>query len=142
MPRKPTPVDTFLAKVPADRRPPLEALREQILSIVPEAEECISYGLAAFRVEGEVVAGFQATAKGCSYYPFSGTTLATLAKALAAFSQTKSAVHFTAERPLSAALVKKLVKARLAEVDRGRTRSTATRRSNRSASRGRRRLTS
>jgi len=124
MPRKPTPVDAFLAKVPAERRPPLEALRKRILSVVPDAEECISYGLAAFRVEGEVVAGFQATAKGCSYYPFSGTTLATLAEDLAAYSQTKSAVHFTAERPLPAGLVKKLVKARLAEV-RARPRHSA-----------------
>lgn len=117
LPTRGSPVAAYLAKVPAARRPLLEALRRRILAAVPGAEECLSYGLAAFRVRGKVVAGFQATAKGGSYYPFSGTTLATLGSALEGWSRTKSAVHFTAERPLPATLVKKLLKARLAELD-------------------------
>ncbi len=72
--------------------------------------------MPAFRSKGHVVAGFAATARGGSYYPFSGTTLGTLATDLEGFSTTKSAVHFTADEPLGAALVKKLVKARLAEI--------------------------
>ncbi|MFO0583478.1 MAG: DUF1801 domain-containing protein [Anaeromyxobacter sp.] len=112
-----TPVDAYLAKVPAARRPLLEALRTRILAAAPGAEECISYGLAAFRVRGKVVAGFQATEKGGSFYPFSGTTLETLAGALDGWSRTKSALHFTAARPIPATLVKKLLAARLAELD-------------------------
>jgi uncharacterized protein YdhG (YjbR/CyaY superfamily) len=111
-----TPVDTFLASVRADRRPLLQALRKQIRAVVPGAEECLSYGLAAFRVDGEIVAGFQATAKGCSYYPFGGNTLAALAKELEAYSRTRSALHFGKDRPLPASLVRKLLKARLAEI--------------------------
>jgi hypothetical protein len=61
-----------------------------------------------------------ATAKGCSYFPFSGTTLSTLSSDVAAYSRTKSALHFDPKRPLSVALVRKLIKARIAE--------TATRR--------------
>lgn len=64
-----------------------------------------------------MVAGFLATAKGCSYYPFSGSTLGALSAELAKYEQTTSALHFDPERPLSAALVKKLVRARLAEAN-------------------------
>lgn len=113
---KPTPVDGYLAALPAGRRATLRALRRTIRAIVPEAEECISYGLAAFRVDGKVVGGFAATAKGCSYYPFSGRTLAMLSKELAGYSRTKSAVHFGPDRPLPAALVRKLIRARLDEI--------------------------
>ena len=75
----------------------------------------MSYGLPAFRVEGTVVAGFSATARGCSYYPFSGTTLRTLAGNLRDYEQTKSALHFRPDEPLPASLVRKLLKTRIAE---------------------------
>jgi uncharacterized protein YdhG (YjbR/CyaY superfamily) len=92
---------------------------------VPGAEEVISYRLPAFRADGEVIAGFSATAKGCSYYPFSGRTLTTLAEDLRGYSQTKGALHFAPDKPLPKTLVRKLIKARLGEfaVGRGRTSS-------------------
>jgi uncharacterized protein YdhG (YjbR/CyaY superfamily)/GNAT superfamily N-acetyltransferase len=71
--------------------------------------------MPAFRHDGHVVAGFLATAKGCSYFPFSGTTLASLSAELTKYSRTKSALHFDPERPLPIALVRKLVKVRIAE---------------------------
>jgi uncharacterized protein YdhG (YjbR/CyaY superfamily) len=71
--------------------------------------------MPAFRVDGRVVAGFQATKKGCSYYPFSGATLASLAAELGAYSRTRSALHFAPEAPLPLGLVRKLIRARLAE---------------------------
>jgi uncharacterized protein YdhG (YjbR/CyaY superfamily) len=107
------PIDAYLAKVPAKQRALLEKLRKTIRAAVPQAEECISYKIPAFRLEGRIVAGFAARGSGGSYYPFSGRTLATLAKDLADFQQTKSALHFDA--PLPAALVRKLLKARIAE---------------------------
>jgi uncharacterized protein YdhG (YjbR/CyaY superfamily) len=109
-------IDGYLAGVEGGKRRALQRLRRTLRSIVPDAEQCISYGLPAFRLPGGVVAGFCATAKGCSYFPFSGTTLATLARDLADFSQTKSALHFTPEAPLPVALVRKLVAARKAEM--------------------------
>lgn len=108
-------IDAYLARVPADRRAALEQVRATIRAALPRAEECISYGMPAFRVEGVVVAGFLATAQGCSYYPFSGKTLATLAASLAGYSRTKSALHFAADRPLPATLIRKLLRARRAE---------------------------
>jgi uncharacterized protein YdhG (YjbR/CyaY superfamily) len=115
---KPTTIDEYLKALTADRHEALEKLRQTITAIVPDAEECISYSMPAFRVDGRVIAGFQATSKGCSYYPFSGRTLATLAADLAGYGQTKSALHFDPERPLPKALVRKLLATRLAETAR------------------------
>jgi uncharacterized protein YdhG (YjbR/CyaY superfamily) len=108
-------IDDYLAAVGGDQRAALDRLRTTIRSIVPRAEECISYGMPAFRVDGAIVAGFRATAKGCSYYPFSGTTLRTLADDLRGYDKTKSALHFGPDEPLPAALVRKLIRARIAE---------------------------
>lgn len=113
--RKPSTIDEYLDGVPADRRRALEDLRANILSIVPEAEECISYRIPAFRLNGVVVAGFCATTQGCSYLPFSGSTLKTLARDLDRYDQTKSSLHFLPEKPLPIALVRKLVKTRVRE---------------------------
>ncbi len=123
--RRPKTIDDYLAEVGGDRRATLQKLRETIRSIVPEAEECISYAIPAFRLRGAIVAGFAATAKGCSYFPFSGSTLGTLADVLAGYEQTKSALHFGAGRPLPATLVRKLIRARVAEIGaRGAARPT------------------
>ena len=108
-------IDEYLAKVSGEQRRVLDELRRVLRSLLPEAEECISYGMPAFRLEGRIVAGFAATSKGGSYYPFSGSTLASLGRELEGYSSTKSALHFTPQSPLPRALVRKLVKARLAE---------------------------
>jgi uncharacterized protein YdhG (YjbR/CyaY superfamily) len=110
-----TKIDDYLATLPAEKRTALAKLRKTIRAIVPRAEECISYRIPAFRLDGNIVAGFQATAKGCSYYPFSGRTLRTLAGDLKDYTKTKSALHFRLDEPLPAALVRKLIKTRIAE---------------------------
>ena len=109
-------IDAYLATVSPDRRAALETLRRTILRIVPDAEETISYSMPAFRARGHVIAGFLATKKGCSYFPFSGTTLATVADDVAAYGRTKSALHFDPVSGLPVALVRKLLAARLAEI--------------------------
>ena len=113
--RKPSTIDDYLKGIPEDRRHALEDLRAKIRSVVPIAEECISYRMPAFRLGGAVVAGFLATAKGCSYFPFSGSTLKTLARDISRYDQTKASLHFSSDAPLPAALVRKLIKARIAE---------------------------
>ena len=115
MPRKPTTIDAYLATVRGEKRAALDRLRRTIRTIVPRAEECISYAIPAFRLNGKVVAGFAATARGCSYFPFSGSTLATLADDLDGYGGTKSSLHFSADEGLPAALVRKLLRARIAE---------------------------
>jgi uncharacterized protein YdhG (YjbR/CyaY superfamily) len=108
-------IDEYLADVSPKSRAALQKLRKTIRSIVPEVEECISYRMPAFRYRGRIVAGFAATSSGCSYYPFSGTTLDTLAADIEGHSHTKSALHFGADDPLPTSLLKKLLEARIAE---------------------------
>ena len=90
-------------------------LRERILSVVPDAEEVISYGMPAFRVDGTMVAGLLANKTYVGYYPFSGTVLPALPEALASFRQTKSALHVPLDRTLSRPLVRTLIRLRLAQ---------------------------
>jgi uncharacterized protein YdhG (YjbR/CyaY superfamily) len=112
---KPKTIDAYLAEVSGEKRAALEALRKTIRRVAPRAEECISYGIPAFRLDGAVIGGFSKTAKGCSYFPFSGSTFKTLASELAGYGGTKSSLHFHPERPLPEALVRKLLKVRIAE---------------------------
>lgn len=109
-------IDGYLTGVEPTRRSALAKLRREIRRALPEAEECISYSMPAFRVPGGVVAGFLATKTGCSYFPFSGTALGTLADDIAGYSHTKSALHFDPAKGLPKMLLAKLLRARLAEV--------------------------
>jgi uncharacterized protein YdhG (YjbR/CyaY superfamily) len=115
---KPRSVEDYLSKLDPERRAALDKLRGQILKVVPDAEPCISYSMPAFRVNGKVVAGFLARSNGCSYYPFSASTLRTIASELEGYERTKSALHFDARRGLPLALVRKLLQARIAETVR------------------------
>jgi uncharacterized protein YdhG (YjbR/CyaY superfamily) len=90
-------------------------MRERILQIVPQAEEVISYGMPAFKVDGKIVAGLLANKKHVGYYPFSGSVLHLFEKELVAFSITKSAIHVPVDKPLSKTLIRKLIKARVAQ---------------------------
>jgi uncharacterized protein YdhG (YjbR/CyaY superfamily) len=109
-------IDAYLADVDPKIRSMLQKLRKTIHAIVPGVEECISYRMPAFRHDGKVIAGFAARSTGCSYYPFSGRTLKTLAGEVESYRQTMGALHF--DRPLSAALVRKLLEVRMAEKKR------------------------
>jgi uncharacterized protein YdhG (YjbR/CyaY superfamily) len=106
-------VDEYLRGVEEPKRGTLQALRRTILEIVPDAEEVISYGVHAFRVRGETVAGFAAFKNHLSYLPFSGSVLEQLSDDLAGYTTTKGALHFPVDRPLPKTLVKKLVAVRL-----------------------------
>jgi len=108
-------IDEYLATVSQSQRQTLERLRQTIRKLAPEVVECISYSMPAFRFQGKVVAGFLARQAGCSYYPFSGTTLATLSEELVGYERTKSALHFDTSRPLPVTLVRKLLYARIGE---------------------------
>ena len=117
MAKKPRTIDEYLESLKPPKQEALEALRRTIHTLLPEAEECISYSMPAFRYQGRVIAGFLATKAGCSYYPFSGATLSTVSAELKSYSKTKSALHFEPEHPLPARLVQKLLEARMAEID-------------------------
>lgn len=105
-------MDEYLAGVDEPQRSTLQTVRERIHAACPGAEECVAYGVPAFRVDGITFAGLAARKNGCSYYPMSGSLLDDFD--LAGYTRTKGALQFPADAPLSAALVKRLVRARLA----------------------------
>lgn len=107
-------IDAYLARLAPDPRAALERLRQQIREAAPGAEECISYGLPAFRLDGPLVA-FGATTKHCAFYPMSGTIVGALSAELEEFNVSKGTIRFQPDRPLSAALVRKIVRARIRE---------------------------
>ena len=108
--------DDCLASIAEGNRAALEKLCKHIKTIVPKAEECVSYGLAAFRLDGKPIAGLGATASHCAYYPMSGSIVSTLKDDLKGYETSKGAIRFLAEKPLPVALVRKLLKARIAEI--------------------------
>jgi uncharacterized protein YdhG (YjbR/CyaY superfamily) len=106
-------IDTYLAGLDEPQRATLQQLRRDITEIVPNAEECVSYGMPAFKVEGKVVAGFAAFKNHLSYLPHSGSVLPALAADTADYDGTKGSLHFAVGQPLPKDLVTKLVTTRL-----------------------------
>ena len=112
---KPQTIDEYLAAVSDDQRAVLEKLRQTIKAAAPQAEECISYGLAAFRLNGSPLVAFGASSKHCAFYPLSGSTVEAHQDDLRDYDTSKGTIRFSPDKPLPATLVKKLVKARIAE---------------------------
>jgi uncharacterized protein YdhG (YjbR/CyaY superfamily) len=112
----PREIDRYLAALDEPKRSTLEAVRRSIMEVVPGAEQCISYGAPAFKVEGETVAGLAASRNHLSYLPHSGSVLATLRDDVAAYDTSKGALKFAVNKPLPKRLVKKLVTARMREL--------------------------
>ena len=114
-------VKTLYQSAPSPQRETMLAMRKSILEIIPRAEEVISYGMPAFKVDGNVVAGLLSHKNHVGFYPFSGSVLGNFKSELKNFKQTKSALHVPSDKPLSKALISKLIKARisLCPVQRG-----------------------
>jgi uncharacterized protein YdhG (YjbR/CyaY superfamily) len=111
-------IDEYLASLRPDQRAALQRVRRAVRAAAPGAEEGWSYGLPAFRLDGKPIAGFAAHAGHCAYYPMSGAIVAAHAALLAPYETSKGAVRFTPDSVLPAALIRKLVRARVAEVVR------------------------
>lgn len=115
---KPKSVDEYLAGVPEPARSTLNKIRSSIRSSVPsEATEAISYGIPTIKYKGSLVA-FAAFSKHCSLFPMSYAVMGALEKELKRFEVSKGTIRFPIDKPLPAALVKKIVKARIAEKER------------------------
>src|SRR5688572_26179949 len=114
MASRPKTIDEYLALLPDDQRVALAKLRRIIRAAAPQAEECISYQLAAFRLNGMLVA-FGATPRHCAFYLMSSTTVQAHQKELKRYDTSKGTIRFQPDRPLPAPLVRKLVTARIAE---------------------------
>ncbi len=107
-------VNAYLAAVPPNMRVVLEKLRKTIKAAAPKAEEVISYQLPTFKYHGPLVC-FAAFKNHCSLYVISKSLMKKFSSELKPYDMTGITIHFTAEHPLPATLVKKIVKARVAE---------------------------
>jgi uncharacterized protein YdhG (YjbR/CyaY superfamily) len=108
-------IDDYLSTVPEPKRATLEALRRSILAVIPEAEQCISYAMPAFRVNGKVLAGFAAFKNHLAYLPHSGRVFQEIPE-LDDFEKTTGSLHFAIDTPLPDEIVAKLIAVRRAQV--------------------------
>lgn len=118
-----SPIDAYLAGLDEPKRSTLAALRDTILGIIPEAEQCISYGMPAFKVEGKTIAGFAAFKNHLSYLPHSGSVISALGAETASYTSTQGSLHFAIDRPLPKSLVRRLIATRMAEALPARART-------------------
>ena len=112
MATKPQTIDEYLTTLSSDKRAALEKLRRAIKSAAPRAEECISYQMPSFRLNGRMLVSFAAWANHCAFYPGS-YPLEIHQKELKTYDTSKGTLRFPIDRPLPASLVRKLVKARI-----------------------------
>jgi len=106
-------IDAYLAALDEPQRSTLTDLRRTIMEIVPEAEEIISYGMPAFRLQDKVVAGFASFKHHVSYFPHSGSVLPALKKDVKAYSTSTGTLRFASDTPLPRSLVEKLIAVRI-----------------------------
>ncbi len=116
MAKKPRTIGEYLAGQSSENQAALQKVRRAVHAAAPKAEECISYGMPAFRLNGKLIAGFQGAANHCSFHPMSGSTVAALKAELVGYATSKGTIRFSARAGLPATLIRKLVKARIAEV--------------------------
>ena len=112
--KKPDTVGAYLASVPRDARAALAKLRRDIKAAAPEAGELIAWDMPAFKQE-RLLVGYAAFKDHCSFFPASMAVMRTFAADLKGYTTSKGTIRFLATKPLPAALVRQIVKARIAE---------------------------
>jgi uncharacterized protein YdhG (YjbR/CyaY superfamily) len=119
---KPKDIEEYLAGVTEPARSTLRKIQAMIRSLVPpETSETISYGIPTFQYIGPLV-GFAAFSDHCSFFPMNSSLIEAFQDELKKFETSKGTIRFALNKPLPAALLKKLVKARIAENERKKKR--------------------
>lgn len=111
----PTGVDDYLAALPEDQRAALEQVRKTVRAAAPEATETISYQMPTFKLRGRVLVYYAAFKDHCSLFPASDAVMEALGEELKPYFSGKGTLRFTTDKPIPAALLKKIVKARIEE---------------------------
>ena len=113
-------IDAYLNQLDEPKRSTLSQLRRDILAAIPDAQQCISYGVPGFKVDGKTVAGFAAFKNHLSYLPHSGSVFRELTDELDGYEKSSGAMRFAVDKPLPAELVNKLIAVRLQQAFPGR----------------------
>jgi uncharacterized protein YdhG (YjbR/CyaY superfamily) len=108
-------VEAYLADVPNDHRAALQALRETIRSVAPDATEGISYAIPGFKYKGKGLAWYASFKAHCSFYP--GGTARNYADRLEGFTFAKGTIQFTPDHQLPTDVVQDIVRDRMKEID-------------------------
>jgi uncharacterized protein YdhG (YjbR/CyaY superfamily) len=103
-------IDQYLDALEEPKRGTLAQLRQRILDVIPEAEQGMSYGLPAFKIRGQTVAGFAAFKNHLSYLPHSGSVFPQLKDELTGYTTSAGALRFHIDRALPAPLVERLMR--------------------------------
>src|SRR2546423_1481858 len=111
-------VDDYIASAPRDRRAALTKLRQTIRAAAPNATEIVSYGMAGFKQDGERVAYFAYWKAHTALYGTSRKFIDAHTRELKPYVQSKGTLQFPADKPVPYGLVTKIVKARIAEIER------------------------
>ena len=111
----PTNVEDYLDGLPQESRAALEKLRRTIRAAAPEATETISYRMPTFKEQGRFLVSYAAFKDHCSLFPASGAVMEALGEELEPYFSGKGTLRFTADKPIPAALVKKIVQTRIEE---------------------------
>src|ERR1700722_2445002 len=105
-------IDDYLERLDEPKRSTLSQLRQDILAVIPNAEQCISYAVPAFKVGGRTIAGFAAFKNHLSYLPHSGSVFPELTAELAGYERSSGALRFPVDQPLPPGLVQNLIAVR------------------------------
>jgi uncharacterized protein YdhG (YjbR/CyaY superfamily) len=107
-------IEEYVATLSAEKRRALKHLRKEIKAAAPQAEECMSYGIPGFRLNGKLLVSYGAAAKHCAFYP--GSIVQQFKKELKGYDTSgRGTIRFAAGEPLPSGLVRKIVKARIAQ---------------------------
>jgi uncharacterized protein YdhG (YjbR/CyaY superfamily) len=114
---KPEDVDQYLAALPEDRRAMLEKLRRLIKAAAPRATESLSWGMPFYKYSGKQLVAFAMWKNHIGLYPLSSSFLDAYKDELKDYETSRGTVRLPLGRPLAVALIEKLVKARVAEIE-------------------------
>ncbi|MEO8273506.1 MAG: DUF1801 domain-containing protein [Chloroflexota bacterium] len=112
-------VDAYLARLPAEQRDLLQALRDRIKVLAPEADETISYAMPAFRLRDRFLLSYAGWKRHSSIYAIHDELLAKYAPQLRGYATTKGSLHFSTAQPLPDELLVEFVRDRVATIENG-----------------------
>ena len=110
-------VDDYLALQPEPQRSTLEALRATLREILPDAEETLSYGVPAVRIDAGIVAGYAGFKGHCGYYPHSASVLDNAGDLVDGYERSAGTLRFPIDEPLPHGVVERLVELRRDEIE-------------------------